>query len=243
MMGGATVQMPRLGAGAPEWVFDASTGKYRNTNTGKTLSDDEVRAAVLLVIAGVKSEAASLVDSLTHRRINEAEFGDRMEGLLDALHMIASAAGTGGIPGTVEEATADLRATIAREHNYLAGFLGDLRSIFGKLAVGALTLSMLTEMQRGLALRAASYADAGLITYERQRARRMEFLDYAEAIRILHPEAEHCQGCEAEAGKGWVPIAELKPLGHEECGQWCRCTVEYRRSRVYIAPSAEGSTE
>lgn len=220
------VDLARLVNKTPVWSFDVTTGQYRNNATGLPLSDEELRRAVELVVAGAKVEAALLLASLAQGALTVGEWQERMESLVAALHTAASAAGAGGVPGVVGEATADLRAAIAREHAHLAGFTSLLMAYAG----GGLLAALAVDQKRDeWAARAASYMDAGLMTFERARYYLMVFLDYTEAQRVLHRTAEHCNGCEVEAGKGWRPIAELKPLGGEECGQWCACTIDYRR--------------
>src|SRR5262245_19724466 len=40
--------------------------------------------------------------------------------------------------------------------------------------------------------------------------------------------ADHCAGCLAETGRGWVKIGSLVPIGSRDCLARCRCTYEYR---------------
>lgn len=58
---------------------------------------------------------------------------------------------------------------------------------------------------------------------------------YTEARRFLTP-AEHCSetelpGCLEEAGKGWMPINQLIPLGGCTCRSNCKCYVKFRKAR------------
>lgn len=228
----------------PSWTLDTSTGEYRSNYDGRTLSTDEVRQAVEQVIAGAKQEAAQLVTDLMTKRDADGNavhsFEAAMLSLITSLHIIASAAAYGGIPGLVRDAETDLRAAVARERAYLSGFAVYLRKMFSSLTlVGALGVrppaqEFLATNTPLITARATSYMDSALMTYERQRHLVFVFLGYTEARRVLHIEAEHCEGCAWEAGKGYVPIDELKDLGSEQCGQWCRCTVEYRKVGLHI---------
>jgi len=59
--------------------------------------------------------------------------------------------------------------------------------------------------------------------------------------------ADHCDGCLAEAGKGWRPIGTLLPIGGRDCKARCRCHFEYRMAgergefpdRIPISESTE----
>lgn len=59
---------------------------------------------------------------------------------------------------------------------------------------------------------------------------------YTEAKRVLTP-AEHCHtelkppyrdGCFEVALQGWMPIAQMPPIGTLLCGQFCKCYLIYR---------------
>ena len=46
--------------------------------------------------------------------------------------------------------------------------------------------------------------------------------------RRVPTSAKPCDGCEAEATKGWQPIGMLKEIGATECGSNCGCGFEFR---------------
>lgn len=214
----------------PDWSFDVLSGQYRFNLTGELLTPDQLRTSVEGVIDGAKEIAEHLTESLHKGHTNLKQWTTAMIGLIAALHQMASAAATGGIPGLLDDAAKDLRATLAKQNSYLAGFVRDLRAhtgLLGVLAIAEMSLVYLT-------LRAQSYMDAALITFERQRYLTMVFLGYQRARRVMNPAAEHCPGCLEQHERSWVPIQELKLPGLEECGQWCKCNVEYSRSVVEV---------
>ena len=222
----------RLGNKTPAWVFDVATGQYQSTTTGRTLKPDELRVAVEVVLMGAKAEARELVLRLEAREDSIKRVVDSMGALLVSVHMVVAAAGTAGVPGLLDEAEADLRATIAREKAYVTSFGADLMQHMA-LAGGAVLVALaLAQNQAAWIARAQSYMGAALVAFERHRHRLMVFLGYKEARRVVHRLVEHCPGCIREAGKGWVAIENLKLLGFEECEQWCYCTVEYRKPIV-----------
>lgn len=51
--------------------------------------------------------------------------------------------------------------------------------------------------------------------------------------------ADHCDGCLAEAGKGWRPIGTLLPIGGRDCKARCRCHFEYRSPAEIAAGPAK----
>jgi hypothetical protein len=189
---------------------------------------------VELVIYGAKQEARMLVEDLQAKEDSITDFEVGMGELLVALHTAMAAAGSAGVPGILAEAEADLHATIAREKAYAASFARDMRERMA-IGMGAVLVALaLTQNRQAFIARAQSYMGAGLIAYERQRYRLMVFLDYTEGRRVMNENVEHCKGCAHEAGKGYVPIADLVPLGNEECGQWCWCELEYRKTIPHL---------
>jgi hypothetical protein len=50
----------------------------------------------------------------------------------------------------------------------------------------------------------------------------------SEALRVLGPNEHHCPECPPLADLGWVPIADVVPIGQTVCRVYCRCWIEYR---------------
>ena len=214
----------------PAWTFDIRTGTYRHTQSGQVLTPTELRRAVELVISGAKGEAHTLVNRLHGGELTLDQWSAAMMMLVEALHRATAAAASAGIPALADATRTDLEATLARERMYVQGFRNEIGATLAGVGATALGMTLVSGMTGGWQSRAASYMDAALMTYERNRYRAHLFMGYTEAQRVTHPTADHCPGCMEEAEKGWVPIEDLVLLGDEECGQWCYCTVEYRRA-------------
>ena len=215
------------------WHFDRGSGGYV-TDDGAKLSAEDVRRAVDDVIAGAKQEAVGLTEQMRDKRLNVDQWRNSMTALLIALHTACAKAGNGNSPAVALIAEADLQATIANETSYLRNFADAIRLALA----GGLGLSLLAGLQREPANlapmwsgRAASYMDAGRVTYERQRYLLHVALGYSHGRRVVNPIAESCLGCLEQERLGWRPIAEVPPLGHEQCGQWCQCEIQYDLSR------------
>lgn len=224
----------------PTFTFDRQTGQYRSISSGALLPAAEVRDAIEKLIEGAKSEAGRLVEQYKAAREKDdpyalGAFESGMLLLIAALHRVSSEAAVGALPELLRAAESDLEHTVDEERDFLTGFLLTLGTIklmseAKETKEGALVLPSLSMLVR----RAASYMDAALMTYERQRLLLYRFLGYTHARRVLRFGAEHCEsgkngGCVHQAELGWVPIARFVPLGDEECKQWCECDVEYRK--------------
>lgn len=210
------------------FTFDTQRGLYRDA-LGKAVPWAAVREAVDMLIAGAQVEAGLLAETLRREHGRDPQgaikrFGEAMLLLVLALHRAAAYAALSGVPDLLVVARAQLVDVGAREGLYMAGFLGTLYAMGTDLVPVA-----------QIAARAGSYMDAALITFERGRYTLHTFLDFAEGRRVLNPQAEHCRGCDEQAAFGWVPIAEVKPLGFEDCAQWCKCDLEYRRGSIHAS--------
>lgn len=221
----------KRGGPGQDWEFDTLTGQYRSTVTGEALTPDELRKAVERVITGAKIEARNATMRLEANEASIERWSLEMDAILVSLHTIAAAAGSAGLPALYDATDNLLRATIARERGYKALFVGNLYDTLRNGMQSLTTLLSFTLSRTVWANRAASYMDAALIAYEQHRLMLMVYLNYTEARRTVNRTAEHCIGCEREAGKGWGPIGELVLLGSEECEQWCKCSIEYRKTR------------
>jgi hypothetical protein len=228
------------------WTFDNKAGRYRD-KSGALVSWATVRAAVEALIAGAKAEATVLVQKLGNRptRPQVIRFERDMRLLIAGLHRAASMAAVSGVSGILGAASEDLERTLEQENTYLAGFITVLLALATTIATPNVSMpgevsgldadGNLTEgVMASLTHRSQSYMDAALMTYERHRYTLMVFLDFAEGRRVLDAKAENCRGCIGQDALGWVPILELRPLGFEECGQYCHCTLDYRRATVRI---------
>jgi len=82
-------------------------------------------------------------------------------------------------------------------------------------------------------VRAGMYARAANAIYENERMRVAEDAGYREARRVLGPNEEHCidssrPGCVELFQLGWVPIADMVPIGEATCLSHCLCGLEFR---------------
>lgn len=214
------VNKTRSAGVAASWSFDVTTGLWRSNLDGRLLSYQEVRRSVEAVVIGARMEASMAAAELPAEGRDAGSidtFWRTMLMLIAGIHTAAAAAANGGIPALTLTARQALREAIARDNAYLAGFTSEIRAGLDSATLGP---------------RAASYMDSALVTYEQERMRVHKFLDYTEGRRITHPEAEHCNGCIEQEARGYVPIDEVVPLGSEECGQWCKCTIDYRKTSI-----------
>jgi hypothetical protein len=84
-------------------------------------------------------------------------------------------------------------------------------------------------------MRAGMYARAANGIYQNNRMRVAEQSGFREALRVLGPNENHCadsgarSGCIELAGKGWLPIGSMPPIGDASCLSHCLCHLEFRK--------------
>ena len=78
--------------------------------------------------------------------------------------------------------------------------------------------------------RSAQYGQSGWISYTESIAQREKYAGMQEERSFLEPDADHCEECFQEAGKGWQPIGTLVPVGDRTCRANDQCEFEYRQS-------------
>ena len=78
--------------------------------------------------------------------------------------------------------------------------------------------------------RSAQYGQSGWISYTESIAQREKYAGMQEERSFLEPDADHCEECFQEAGKGWQPIGSLVPVGDRTCRANDQCEFEYRQS-------------
>jgi hypothetical protein len=89
------------------------------------------------------------------------------------------------------------------------------------------------RMNGHIVSRAGMYGDAVYSVSENWTLQSVLGLDM-ECRRVLGPNENHCYpsdlpGCIELAQMGWVPVANMIPLGQTTCRSNCRCRIEYRK--------------
>jgi hypothetical protein len=95
------------------------------------------------------------------------------------------------------------------------------------------------EYARRLVARSRRYAGAAVAAYENAvRARERDAGQKFERRVLGGVITRHCDGCIAQAGRGWQQIGSLLKIGECQCLSGCKCSFEFR-----LLPPEQGSTE
>lgn len=203
---------PRLRRGA---------GAYRDTVTGRIVSNRTVRRALDSVLATSDARFRSLMAQVRAGTLRVDVWQQQMLDEIRSLHYAAAAAARGGWAQMRESDWAFARREIAFNLRHLRDWA--------------------EQVARGEALserRAAMYANAGRSTYHKIERQRLMAAGYDEA-RSVRTVEDSCTdadgpgvGCVEQAALGWQPIEAIVVTGERNCLTTCQCFIEYRNSET-----------
>lgn len=199
----------------PDWSFDTSTARYRNSATGRFLSQVDALQLTQRNIAAASAELEAQVLALAQGVTALGDWQRSLALLLKQLHLGQFILGRGGIARTTPADFLAVGRILKDEYRYLEAFGRDLAA--GRLSVA----------QAGA--RARLYlAKSRLSFWAGQRQAQAQGPGPSEMRRLLAP-VEHCPECLTYARAGWMPLNALPlPTVDCSCRSNCRCTVEYR---------------
>jgi len=203
------------------FAFDTGRGRYRDTATGRLVSEGRVRLAVDAVADLASERMADLTERLLSGEVTLARWQAGMLETIKASHLAAGVAAAGG------------RAQMTPSQY---GFLGsEIRAQYGYLRTfGAQLAAEAVPLDRRLIARAGMYGQHARVTYEAVRRRDQAGRGYRFERNMRHAK-ESCGQCVTLSARGWVEIGTLPPIGSRTCLARCRCTISYRKAPVEVA--------
>ena len=143
--------------------------------------------------------------------MSREQWQEAMQSLLTSAHIIAASVGKGGRDNVTDW------SKVEKKIDWQAGFLG---------AFGAAVVAGSVSAARA-AQRAASYADAAYVTFSNADVERKAGGEREMLCRLVQNSQEGCSECQSDAAEGWMPVSDMAELGSRECGDWCKCYIEF----------------
>jgi hypothetical protein len=193
-------------------IFDRATGRYRDGD--RLLTREEVRAEMEKITRHVERQSRILANRLINKRISLVEWQISMRELVKASHVLGGALGYGGFAQMTSARWGTIGAELRRQYRYLNRFARHIEQ--GRVI-----------LESQIANRAQLYAKSIRTVYYLGETAVAKLSGIGESRRILHA-LESCTQCLAWSRRGFVPIDDQPPVGKLICGQYCRCTFEYR---------------
>ena len=166
------------------------------------------------VVESLILEGRAAVQSLTNRLIRASVtpatwFGGVMKDV--AIRSTAAALGLRGRAKLRKQEAQALADAVTMQRAFLSRFLDQIRSGVQELGEGAL-------------FRARQYAESAWGTAWKVVVAGAE-LDGAQLVKRILGVADHCKPCLRLAAKGFIPIADLTPIGNTPCRVFCHCRL------------------
>lgn len=200
----------------PEYVWNDKLRRYQDVETGRIVSNQQVRAALDAVILSAKQETRDLSKQLLDGKLTLAEWQEQMAFNLKMQALASAALAKGGWAQMTASDYGRVGAELKKQYAYLQKFALDIQN--GKISFDGRILT-----------RADLYAERARGTFEdvrREIARQAGF----DRERRLLGVADHCRDCIVEANKGWQPLGTLRAIGDSICKSNCHCNFDFGRS-------------
>jgi len=218
-----------LSAPAGRWQWDATVARWRYPSDtpnrlGRLLPPERADEIFERRMAARKAEAVALAERFTAGRMTTREFQDAWARVAKDAHLEARMIAAGG-----------KNAMTPTHYGAVGGRAGTEYRVIGSLGKqiesGELSAAQIRQA-------VARRFDAPVReTYRRGREYVHSRAGYMEERNHLEPGAMHCPGCEAEAGRGWVALGSIKPVGQRDCSTGCACHIEFRVSAEQAMPA------
>jgi len=205
-----------------EIFFDQATGTWRYVVAGRRVPDFRIKMGVQRVANAVQRDLRDLTGRLVNGEISRQQWYDAMRSTMKQEYRAAYLASIGGLENYDRSEISKFGWRMRPHYRWLDNFLAEIES--GKQPLNGFAV-----------VRAGMYGRAANGIYQNERMRVAAEAGFFEARRKLGPNEEHCEstlnrpGCVELADMGWMPIAEMIPIGEATCLSHCLCEMEFRK--------------
>jgi len=197
----------------PDYQWDPKLRRYIKPN-GKPLTPAEQRKIGLRIVSKSADALEDLTQTYVDGKISFEDWAVAMREGVKATHSAMSQLAFGGKEQMGARQRGKLGSLLVQQYGFLSRFLLGVESGQDTPSPG----------------RSAQYGQSGWISYTESIGQREKYAGMQEERSFLEPDADHCEECFQEAGKGWQPIGTLVPVGERTCRANDQCEFEYRQS-------------
>lgn len=195
--------------------WEPDRGRYRDTRTGRFVSQATVRRVIDTTLRNMRVEVRQITDGVRAGRVSREAWGLEMRQRVRDVHLLSAAAARGGWGNMDDAAYGQVGAAIREQNVFLNRLTADV-------------ISGRQPLDGRFTQRALMYVEAGRATHERAHREVEQDRGMTEERNILRDAADHCGECPDLSGQGWVPIGTIPLPGQRECVTGCRCLIETR---------------
>ncbi len=197
----------------PSFSYNPGSNRYTDS-AGRFVSGDTVREALNTVIDASRERSKQLTQDLRDGYITLADWQRGMAQEIRVTQGIAHATAKGGWEQMTKSDWGKVGNETKKQYRYLNNLAKDIET--GKV-----------PLDGRLSARADLYPQAGRNTFSRVEGNSRQEAGLTKERNVLG-EADHCDDCLEETAKGWQPIGEISDPGERQCGNRCKCHLEYK---------------
>jgi hypothetical protein len=215
---------PRLDAvTSPLWSYDKRSNRYRDTSTGRFLSQRNLQLLQQRHIAAVQADIGQIGELLLKGSISLGTWQEATAKSLKTLYLHQMVLARGGLQQTTASDYLATGRLLKDQYVYLRGLAIDLQRGYSINEKGDRVPMTVGRFRQRLAL----YSKSGRVAFEEGKKRNATEQGGGYMRRFLGI-AEHCSDCLRYAALGIQPIGALPLPGVAcKCRSNCRCSVVY----------------
>jgi hypothetical protein len=208
----------RMSAKDKGWAWEERSLSYRpKADPERPISGKTVAGLLEDNMAAHRAAIADATRALTRGELTTSAWQRRIADSMRDAHLQARALAVGGRDRMTSRDFGSVGGFMRYDTQRLARFAAQVES-------GAISAAQAEA-------RAQLYGQANIRrSYERGRLEAAKGAGFQQERRVLAGSAAHCAGCADEAGRGWVQLGSLAPIGGHECKANDRCGKEVRYS-------------
>lgn len=193
--------------------WDPRTARYHDAS-GRIVA--RTRLVLDQALNNAQKRMLDSAERLRAGKLSLRGFRDEMQRTLSETHLYSAAAARGGWKQMRQADYGRVGGELKSQYRYL-------NRMVKQIGAGE------QKLDGSFIRRVKLYAQSGRKTYHKTERGVQQDLGMDEERNVLHRDAEHCDGCEVETRRLWVPIGELVPIGERDCLANDKCEIQYRR--------------
>jgi hypothetical protein len=199
-------------------VWRESAARFADSDSGSFVSEARVRALVDAVADQTSATMAAASERLLAGELSLGAWQAQMQAAIRTSHVAVAVLANGGAAQMTNVQWLVTARDVKAQYAYLRQFAADVAS--GR-----------QPLNRTIVSRSAMYGQHVRVLYEQIRSDAAIGLGVTQSRNVLHAQ-ESCSDCRALTARGWMPAAEMTPIGSRRCLSMCRCVILRRRRPV-----------
>lgn len=206
------------------WIWDARSGRYRDTSTGRYINTAQLEALSRRNIELIGRNINQLGEMLIQNQITLQSWQESTMQALKTMHLHQMVLAKGGTQQTYAVDYLQVGRTLKDEYNYLRSFAEDVQRGYSFDGKGRQVPMTVARFRARLDL----YVKRGVTSYHYGQQAKATEKGHGYMFRTLGATDRHCSDCVGYASRGVVSVGALPvPTESCQCRANCKCAVHY----------------